>query len=281
MNFSISLKNRLSLTYALFTGVALGLLALVINLFTGMIFNTLVKENIRVKSGEIVSAITNLYNPMTRSFNYAAVEALGMYFVHEGYIVSVENRLGETVWDARSCDMEQCKSVIGAITSRMEQRSVNGGMKTERREIRYRGRIAGAVIIESYGPFFYSETETKFLMSVNRILLLSGAVLTLLSVAVSIALSGAIASPVNRAGEAARKLAHIRAAGEGNESAVMIRDNYRTRELAELSSSINYLASELEEAERRQKRLGADIAHELRTPLACLQGTVEAMIDGV
>ncbi|MDR1256505.1 MAG: HAMP domain-containing histidine kinase [Spirochaetaceae bacterium] len=284
MGFTVSLKNRLALTYALFTGAALGLLALVINLSTGIIFNALVRENIRIRSGEIVRAMNSLYNPMTRSFDARAVEALGMSFVHEGYIVSVEDGRGEPVWNARSCDMEQCVSVIGEITSRMETRfRVNGGMRSLRYEIRYNDRTAGAVIIDSYGPFFYSETETKFLVSVNRILLLAGAALTLLSVAVSIAISGAIARPVNTAGEAARRIAQTRAAGGSGraETVVRIWDGYRTRELAELSRSINHLASELEEAERRQKRVSADIAHELRTPLTCLQGTIEAMIDGV
>jgi signal transduction histidine kinase len=62
---------------------------------------------------------------------------------------------------------------------------------------------------------------------------------------------------------------------------IRIPDQYKTRELAELSRSLNELAAELEEAERRQMRLSSDIAHELRTPLTCLQGNLEAMIDGV
>jgi signal transduction histidine kinase len=282
--FTISLQNRLSLTYTLFITAALALLALAINMASGIIFNALIKENIRVKSAEIAGAIERLYDPMTLGFDTSAVETLAMYFVHEGYIVSVEDRLGETVWNARACDMEQCKSVINEITSRMERQfRVNGGMRELRHTLQYNGKTAGAVIIESYGPFFYSETETKFLSSLNTILLTAGALLALLSVAVSIALSRAIALPINRAGNAARAIARLHARGGGSDrrSAVRIHDNYRTRELAELSRSINHLASELEEAERRQKRLVSDIAHELRTPLTCLQGTIEAMIDGV
>jgi len=37
----------------------------------------------------------------------------------------------------------------------------------------------------------------------------------------------------------------------------------------------------IRELDTRQRRLTCDIAHELRTPLACLQGNLEAMIDGV
>jgi hypothetical protein len=57
MSFSISLKNRLALTYALFIGLALIVLAAVINFFTGVFFTAQVKYNIAEKSGEIVLAI--------------------------------------------------------------------------------------------------------------------------------------------------------------------------------------------------------------------------------
>lgn len=52
-------------------------------------------------------------------------------------------------------------------------------------------------------------------------------------------------------------------------------------ELAELSDAFDQMAETLErEAELRQ-HLAADVAHELRTPLAILQATTEAMADGV
>jgi signal transduction histidine kinase len=57
--------------------------------------------------------------------------------------------------------------------------------------------------------------------------------------------------------------------------------DYYTAELHELAASLNGMAVELQEAEKRQQRLTADVAHELRTPLTCLQGEIEAMLDGV
>jgi len=41
------------------------------------------------------------------------------------------------------------------------------------------------------------------------------------------------------------------------------------------------LANSLEKQEKLRKRLTADVAHELRTPIATLQSHLEAMIDGV
>jgi signal transduction histidine kinase len=281
--FTISLRNRLALSYTLFIGAALGILALAINLFTGITFNALIRENITRRSAEIVRSIAELYNPMTRGFDGPAVEALGMYFVHEGYIVSVEDARGQPVWDARSCDMQQCRKVIDDIASRMERDfRLNGAMRTQRYPVFHSGEPSGAVTIETYGPFFYSETETEFLTSINRLLLIAGLVLVLLCAGVSLALSRSIAKPVLKAAEAARQIARAHSGGSNPEGLVIrINDRYKTGELQELSRSINDLAAELEEGERRQKRLTSDLAHELRTPLTCLQGNMEAMIDGV
>jgi signal transduction histidine kinase len=281
--FTITLQNRLALTYALFISLALGLLTLVINLFTGLIFNALIKDNIAEKSAEIVRALGDLYNPLQRRFDPVSVEAVGMYFVHEGYIVTVEDEGGQAVWNARSCDMQQCMDVISGIAFRMEQNfRVNGGIQTQRYPVHYAGRTVGTVTIETYGPFFYSETETRFLTSLNRLLFMATAALALFSIGISIPLARAIARPVNKSAEAARRLAKAHSGSiRPRQPAVRIQDQYQTRELAELSRSINALAEELEAGERRQRQLSSDIAHELRTPLTCLQGDIEAMIDGV
>lgn len=52
-------------------------------------------------------------------------------------------------------------------------------------------------------------------------------------------------------------------------------------ELAELSRSVNQLASALEQTEQRRLSLLADVAHELRTPLCTIAGYMEGLMDGV
>lgn len=51
-------------------------------------------------------------------------------------------------------------------------------------------------------------------------------------------------------------------------------------ELAALAESFNQMAGALEHAERRRRVLLADIAHELRTPLATIEGYFEGLTDG-
>lgn len=52
-------------------------------------------------------------------------------------------------------------------------------------------------------------------------------------------------------------------------------------ELGELATTFNQMASSLETQEKLRRNLMADVAHELRTPLAGIQGTVEALQDGI
>lgn len=52
-------------------------------------------------------------------------------------------------------------------------------------------------------------------------------------------------------------------------------------ELARLVSAFNAMADRLAATEETRRRLIGDLAHELRTPLAALEATVDAVVDGV
>ncbi len=55
----------------------------------------------------------------------------------------------------------------------------------------------------------------------------------------------------------------------------------RRDELGALSSDFNHLAATLEKHREARRQWGADIAHELRTPLSILRGEIQALQDGV
>jgi two-component system sensor histidine kinase BaeS len=52
-------------------------------------------------------------------------------------------------------------------------------------------------------------------------------------------------------------------------------------ELAQLAEAFTAMATRLADSERTRSRLIGDLAHELRTPLASIEATVEAVVDGV
>ncbi len=54
-----------------------------------------------------------------------------------------------------------------------------------------------------------------------------------------------------------------------------------TDEVGELSQAFNQMAENLERAEALRKEMTADVAHELRNPLAVMQARLEGIVDGV
>ena len=93
------------------------------------------------------------------------------------------------------------------------------------------------------------------------------------AVAVSLALSRRIAGPVSRLAGAARRIA----AGHYSERVPAGGQD----EVGELAGSFNAMADSLEATERRRLELVGDVAHELRTPIATLDGYLEGLQDGV
>jgi signal transduction histidine kinase len=105
-------------------------------------------------------------------------------------------------------------------------------------------------------------------------------------VALAIAIGAAALTAVAAGGFlATRMLRPIRAMAEGAKR--IAAGHYEVRvpevgadELAVLGKAFNEMAASLQTAERRRRELVSDVAHEFRTPLATVEGYVEAMSDG-
>jgi two-component system, OmpR family, sensor histidine kinase BaeS len=96
----------------------------------------------------------------------------------------------------------------------------------------------------------------------------------LLSLVVAVAVARRITGPV------ARLIAVTRAMSQGDRSARV--GPVRTHgELLELTTAFDKMADTLERQEQLRRDLVADVAHELRTPVAILQAGHEALLDGV
>lgn len=93
------------------------------------------------------------------------------------------------------------------------------------------------------------------------------------AVGISVALSARLSRPIARLAAASRRIAEGRYA---ERVPVPSSD-----EIGELAASFNLMADSLESTERRRLQLVGDVAHELRTPLATLDGYLEGLQDGV
>lgn len=93
------------------------------------------------------------------------------------------------------------------------------------------------------------------------------------AIAVSLVATVRIARPVRSLADAAQRIA----AGDYGVRAPVA----NVDEVSALATAFNGMARSLETTERRRSELIADLEHELRTPLAAIEGYVEGLSDGV
>lgn len=115
--------------------------------------------------------------------------------------------------------------------------------------------------------------EQAFLASVHESLIWVGTGILLFGLFASYALARSITVPLLKLNSAVEKIAR----GEfGQKVDINAKD-----EVGKLATAFNQLAEILAVNNQLRQRLLADITHELKTPLAVIQGNLEGMLDGV
>jgi histidine kinase len=124
-----------------------------------------------------------------------------------------------------------------------------------------------------------NDLYSNFNKAVNESLIFSAAAAFISAVIVSLFVSRQVVAPVRRIMVASQYIAD----GHYSERVQIpgSQDIEEMDELAQLSLSFNQMTLELENAETLRKQLIGDIAHELRTPLATIKGSMEGLMDGV
>ncbi|HED03636.1 MAG TPA: HAMP domain-containing histidine kinase [Candidatus Fraserbacteria bacterium] len=135
------------------------------------------------------------------------------------------------------------------------------------------GQTVGYLLVGAKSSIEAGSLESLFRRRLTSILLLSGGLAGLLA----LLLGGAIAARWVGALRSMRAAAHKIASGEFSGRVAANRRD----ELGQLARELNTMAEQLQKAQRLRRQTVADIAHELRTPLAVIQGNLEAMAEGM
>jgi two-component system OmpR family sensor kinase/two-component system sensor histidine kinase BaeS len=152
------------------------------------------------------------------------------------------------------------------LGSRLSRREQNAGIP-----IQVNGSRVGTLQAVSEG--FGSLVAREFLASINSALVKSMLVAGVISLFLGFLLFNQITAPLRAMQKAAERIA------DGD---LQTRVNVKSSdELGDLAVSFNNMAENLASAEDQRRQLAADVAHELRTPLAAIQATLEGMQDGV
>lgn len=113
-----------------------------------------------------------------------------------------------------------------------------------------------------------------FLENIQSSLLQVGLIAALASALLAWWLARRVARPITAVSNAAQELAQ----GDLSARAPVLSGE---REVTELALSFNEMAQSLQDLDRERQQAVADIAHELRTPLAIMQARLDALEDGV
>jgi signal transduction histidine kinase len=115
--------------------------------------------------------------------------------------------------------------------------------------------------------------EARLLSPVVQSSLLGSLVAAICAVLLGLILARTIIKPLKALEKASERIA------DGNYSLVL--SNEGRDDLGRLAASFNKMARTLRFTEQKRKELLADVAHELRTPLASIQGYTEVLRDGL
>jgi two-component system, OmpR family, sensor kinase len=135
------------------------------------------------------------------------------------------------------------------------------------------GATVGYLLARPPGSAALSAAEESFLSRVNRSLVQAGLLAGVLGVLLGLVIARGLVAPLDRLAVAARRIAR---GHRGERVPVEGAD-----EVAAVALAFNEMAAHLEHAETLRSQMVSDIAHELRTPLAVVQGNLRAILDDV
>lgn len=149
---------------------------------------------------------------------------------------------------------------------------VDAAESLELQAIEVEGNVVGWIGFTPMGKVLSPEAE-RFFRGQVRITAISLVIALFASAGLAFLLARNLSRPVRELEETVKHLS---------------RGNYDTRaivsspeEIGRLAAHVNQLAATLEKNRTARQRWMADIAHELRTPVAVLKGEIEAVSDGV
>ncbi|MFZ5987781.1 MAG: sensor histidine kinase [Bacillota bacterium] len=269
------LKTKLSLSYVLVSLISVILIIILINFLFERQFGEYIKKNQDMQNKKIVERLGQLYLGDGK-WDEESIEDIGVNALESGLIIKIRDISGNVIWDATVHNNGMCQRIIEQMAQNMNSKYpfLNGGYKEEPFNVVRGLNKVGYVDIGYYGPFYLTENDLAFINTLNKFIIGAGIFSLMLALVIGNVMAKRLSKPITRVTNTAEMISkgHL-------EERIDFSSN--TREIIQLTASVNNLADTLEKQEKLRKRLTADVAHELRTPLSTLQSHMEAMIDGI
>lgn len=271
----ISLAKKLSLGFILAVLVSIVLVSVISNYAIGQKFEDYLVDEHNTKIENVIKIIDDLYSEQKEQAKINTEEIQRYAELQEIYI-EIRDNSNKIIYSSGK-DHLQHKGMMGNMMGGMMHNfsGINMGDYTENKyPLTSNNKEIGSIIIGYFGTSYLSAASVTFMSALNHSLIVSAVIALIFGLAISIIISRQISKPLAKITETANKMKC------GN---LKVRANIdtNTKEIDELSKSINYLAETLNNQEMLRKRLTSDMAHELRTPLTTLKTHIEAFMDGI
>ena len=271
----LSLKKKLSLGFLLTAIVSILIAVLISNSMIGNKFNSYLIDEHKTKVNNLATTIGGLYDPQT-GFSASSSEEILRYSSAEELYIQVKDAAGVVIFTSGSINSEH-KTMMGSMMGSMMNNfsAIKPGQYTEDSyPLSKNNKKFGTIIFGYYGTSFLNEGALTFRTTLNHSFFLSAFIALIFGFIVSILLSKQLSSPLIKITDTANRMRNGDLEARSHVAS-------KTKEIDDLTTSINYLAETLQKQELLRKRLTSDMAHELRTPLTNLKSHVEALLDKV
>lgn len=272
----LSLMKKLSLGFLLAVLGSIILTSLISNYAVGKEFEKYLVDEHKVKIDNIITIVEDLYNEQNSFTNINGPELQRYAELQELYI-EIKDSANNTVYSSGNAHLYHKSMMQNMMGSNMHNFSgMNTGKYTENKYtlLSDNKKSIGTVTIGYFGTSYLSSGSVAFINALNNSFIIAAFIALIFGFIISIIISRQLSNPLLKITKTANEMR------TGNlEARAFVKTN--TKELDELSNSINYLAESLSKQDMLRKRLTSDMAHELRTPLTTLKTYVEAFIDGI
>ena len=271
-----SLRTKITVAFFSMALILILFISITANYFLQNGFKDYTINKMKDESNAIVSQVSERYADVDGKWNINNIESIGHSAMERGLLLKVVNEKGKVIWDAREYNKGYCAQMLSRMETNMRTQNPNfKGAYEEKSYNLVNGSVnIGKVYIGYYGPYFYSDSDVKYIRTLNQVLLGAGFLALILSILMGYFLARRLSKPISKVIENAKRISK----GEFDTKIV---ESSNTKEIVELTDTINILGETLGKQETLRKRLSSDIAHELRTPLTTLQSHLELMIDGI
>ena len=275
----MSLMKKLSISFILTVIGAILIASFVSNYMVIRKFNNYLVDEHKEKVNKIIVTAQDLYNDTT-GFSSFNKEELLRYAVLEELYIQVKDTNGNVVFDSGNSHLQH-KNMMETMMGNMMKNGIGKHSNMSLEEymeethslVKDKKNI-GTIVVGYFGTSYLNQGALTFKMTLNHSFILSGFIALIFGLGVSFILAKQLMNPLVKITKTANEMR------KGN-LAVRLEVKSKTKEIEELSTSINYLAETLQNQEMLRKRMTSDMAHEIRTPLTTLKTHIEALIDGI